>query len=471
LLVISAAPPPDEPLMLVYHTLGTFHRGYWMEIATPYLAGQAGAAAGMGVLVYALGSTRFPSRLRAILLLAPVCIALASLSMSQGRTPQALAKKWDLTPEIRNAIPIPYEVERPRAATGIADGMIPGAALMREAKIPAPKRESAPILLFLRRGTANVRQLRYTEDGLPLDKNTEKPVLDFLESRRYHTALSWVALKHLYNLGTGNFDVTSAMQACMTSMDKAPHAYQIIQTLEMMLSTCAATPENLAILEELADPTRFSFPDRASARLMGDLYLRFGEATKALAWYRSAEMPKSFLHRVQTSKPMFRMGQISGIFKLNGKPLSGMRVGVHPIRLNGLPRRLEPVVLNSTQELFSPYFNPRFPLFPRFHPRPFLLRWIIAGATTDQNGAFKITHLTEGEYELVCTLPSNVELDPPFDNRLKIKNPPGACYVSYNTPNINTGVAEITAPLTAGAIQWEPAAGKKPKPESRAKNK
>jgi hypothetical protein len=456
LLFASKVPLPSPETMRYYHTLGTFHRGFWWEIATPVLCSSFGVWAGSGVLLFALGVSRLASPLRQSLALIPLLIVVLSTRAMLSRKPEIYAKRWDINEETLRAINYPYQAERPLPTSGVPDGMRAGKVLLKEAGVEPPNRDSNPLLFFSRMGTANLRQMHYTEDGLPLNEKSERAVRSFLEKRNYQTALSWVILKHIYNMGTSTFDSAKAIEACILSLDKAPHSFQIMSTLQAMLFTCPATGENRAILDILADEKRFTHIDRASKKVMGDLYLRFGDSGKAVEWYRRAEMPKSFIHRVQTSKPMFNMGRISGKLMLNGKPLGGVRVGVHPVRLNGLPRSLEMTVLRSGGEIFSPFENPRFPLFPRFHPRPFALRWVTAGATTDAKGNFTLEHLIEGEYEFLCSLPSNVQIEPPNDSNLKIKSPPGTVYLGYNTPTKDLGTIAITAPLNNSTLKFSP---------------
>lgn len=448
-------PLPTQEIMTYYHTLATFHRGYWSEIATPFLASSALIALGSALLLVALSGSHLPKGSRLTLLCIPL-LFLPPLALSRTRNnPTLLKKQWDITPETLGSIVFPYSTERPRPTAGVPDGMAAGKVLMKEAGIAAPRRDGNPLLFFSQRGLANLRQMHFTEDGLPLDANSEKAVASFLERRHYNTALSWIIFKHVYNVGASNFDTNKALSACMLSLQRAPHSFQIMTTLQMMLFTCPATKDNLAIVDQLADERYFTHIDRASKRVMGDLYLRFGESQKAMDWYRRAEMPKSFLQRVETSKPMFNVGTISGSLLLNGKPLAGVKIGVHPVRLNGLPKTLEMLVLRSGAELFAPFYDPRFPLFPRFHPRPFALRWVTAGTTTDQNGKFNIDHLIEGEYELVIALPSNIQLEPPFDARLKVKNPADPVTLNYNLPKKDLGIIEITAPVSNNAITFD----------------
>jgi len=166
-----------------------------------------------------------------------------------------------------------------------------------------------------------------------------------------------------------------------------------------------------------------------------------GEKEKALAWYRRADMPKTFLARVQNEKALFHTGRLTGKLVLNGKPLSGVQVGAVPRRLNGLPKDLEPMVIRSRGELIS--FRPRG-LFPSHHPRPYALRWISAASTTDAAGQFDIGNLTEGEYMLICTLPPSLHLQTPLDPGVVVTNAPAGLTVSYGAQQRDLGTIGIT---------------------------
>ena len=67
-----------------------------------------------------------------------------------------------------------------------------------------------------------------------------------------------------------------------------------------------------------------------------------------------------------------------------------------------------------------------------------------AGTTTDSAGHFTLSHLTEGTYHLVCTLPSGIDLKPFQDDRLHILNAPGDISLRYAKPAAALGKIEVT---------------------------
>ncbi len=451
-------PSPDK--MQLYHTLGTFHKGFWNQIATPYLLSGMGGMASIGLLMFAIGGFRLRRNQSIALSLLPIVMLVFLVTAKRGQSIEAFAKKRDINQATLAAIPVPYSTDRPMPAAGVPDGIAAGEQLLRALNIPRPTRETNPLLFFFPNTTAIAMQEHYTEDGLPTDSSTEHAVTDFLKQRNYETALSWVAFKHLFNIGAVNFDITTSLRYCIESLAKYPHVGQTMPVIRTMLFYCSASKENIAIIDQLADENQFICNDRPSLRMLGDLYVRVGEVQKALKWYRRADMPKTFLERIQKQKPMFHNGRVYGKFMLNGKPLAGMKVGVYPLRLNGLPIDIEPELVHTSEEMMGAlFYSPRF---PRFHPRPYSLRWVSAGTTTNANGEFTLENLTEGEYQVVVALPSSVSLNPPFDTKLQVKNQPRALIIGYSLPNRPVGTVEITAPLKPDKLKWEKVSGEKP---------
>jgi hypothetical protein len=436
LLVVFGVPPVSEILLRYYHTLGTFHQAYLWRIAVPAVTSSVAIWGAGGLILLALcrGGGRFVERAATIACAAVLAGVAAWCQLSLRVGPLAAARDW--SPAILTAAP-PYRPDR--GYYGVPDGFNAAQLLAKQLKLKfgnQTEQPERPVVLFLPDTIANVIQLGFTEDGLTASPDSATPVREFLERRHYETALSWVAIKHLFNVATVQFDTTSAIEACMTDMEQCPHLSQCGATTRGMLFTCAATPANLALVDRWADERRFAHPTRESKRLIGQLYERFGQPEKALVWYRRADMPKSFLVRVQNEKPLFHFGRISGRLVLNGKPLQGVQIGAVPRRLNGLPPDMEPNVLRARGELIA--FRP-YGVFPAHYPRPFAFRWISASAVSDASGQFEISDLTEGEYMLVCTLPASLHLAPPVDSRLSVSNPPPQVVVNYRHPARNTG--------------------------------
>ena len=278
-------------------------------------------------------------------------------------------------------------------------------------------------------------------DGLTMSSDSEQKVNAFLKSKKNESSLSWIAIKHLYNIKTTQFDLAGATQICLDDMKTNPHLAQCNQTVRDSLFIASASKANRAILDQFSDARYFSFPTRASLRQMGDLYIHFGDKDEAMKWYLRADMPLTFLDKIRTENPLFHNGHVTGVLALNGKPLVGARVGVFPTRLNALPKDLEMQVLRSAGELLSPRWQSM--VFSSFHPRPFAFRWVSAGTLTDSAGKFELNDLTEGEYQLIAALPPDIHLETPNDPKLTIENPPINLLLNYKRPEKKLGTINL----------------------------
>lgn len=307
-----------------------------------------------------------------------------------------MAARLDITKEVMQGIAFPYFPRMPMG--GVPNKEEATAELARRLNIPVSKEQPTREALVFDNGFRSTHQRILTDDGLPVNEETVNKAKAFLSQRNYRSALSWVATRYLYNVACIQFDIHGAIAACLNDQERGPHMMRTSTPLREMLFTCAVSPENRALLDRYADDRRFDFPDRESQRMIGDLYRRFGDVEKALEWYRRAEMSRTFLQRIRTERPMFHQGKVTGRITYNGQPLTGMEVGVIPIRLNGLAHDLEARLMNAEEEIAPSYFNPRFTRFDAY-------RAICGSGKTDRQGIFSIDNLVEGEYLLIIALP------------------------------------------------------------------
>jgi len=444
LLQRSAMPLPAPNVLRSMHALGLFHLGRWHALGLHYLLsiGLVCFGAALLLLVFLAMPTlpQAASRRLAPAGLALLCIPL-TLWLARPYTSRSLAASWDITPAIMLET-MPYNPQNPMS--GIPDGAELAQELAHRTGITAGSRPNSPdrrFLLFTQAGAFDGVLHGYTEDGMTADLASVPKVQKFLQSRDYNTTLSWTAFKHNFNVGNVHFDSTLALRACLDDLEHHPHSV-VTNTVEEMLFTVAASPQNLALVNEWADGGHFDAADRATLKLLGDLYLRFGEQQKALEWYTRADMPRSFMADIRAHKPLFHAGQIQGTLLWNGKPLVGAQVGAFPFLQNGLPKNLEGPVRDAERQLMPGYtFSD---LFGPMEPRPYQLRWMSAGATTDNLGHFSLNSLTEGTYHLICTLPPDVVLKPFRDDRLHILKPPGDISVRYAKPTKDLGAIDMT---------------------------
>ncbi len=445
-----ALPQHIEDALLRLQTLGDFNRAAWNRIAAHVLLGFALAWLAIGSIFVFLSPPPHVRAHRALLCL-PLLACIVAGIYQRRLAPQVLAARYDMRPAVLQAIPENGSYRPNVPASGVPDGTAAAMEMARQLHLPLGTRTDDPntalsgrtLALFapprsLMRLLSSVSgvpppsdpsqplfvyQNNMTLDGLAPDAASAGRITSFLEQRGYESALSWMALRTLFNFPLLRFDTTGAIRASLQDLTHYPHNAQFAITLEQMFAICAATPENLALLDQWADETHFAFPDRESRRLMGDLYRRFGSIEKALTWYRKADMPSSFLDRIRRETPVLRTGYIQGVLRWNGRPLVGAQVAVVPSLMDGLPSGMEMPVSQAFAGMANipPRANPG--LFPAYHPYPWQFRWISATATTDSRGAYRIDHLIQGTYNALCTLPPDVKPTLPFDNRLQIIHP------------------------------------------------
>ncbi len=435
------APEPLTSTLLRFHTLGTFNLAHLNWVLRAYGTAALLAGAATGVLVAVFACRRGALGIRIILLMLAVGLSVTGRLALAPLSRISMEHRFDTDRALMALIP-PYDPHR--SVASVPDGEAPAALLFLRAALAACAPPSATIgdfAYYSRMGPIALHGTGFTEDGLTVDPASRPRVENYLRSHPDGSALSWTATKHLFNVGAVAFDATAAMDACLRDLEKTPHMGQCSGTLRQMLFTCSASPANQAILGRWADPAAFTVDDREGRKMMGDLFMRMGMSDRALKWYREAEMPRTFLSRIEKDRPVFHSGVVTGRLMLHGLPLSGANVGVAPKRLNGLPRDMEVVVLRADRELMA--VQPYSESFPAFTPRPYALRWISASSPTDAQGRFRIENLTEGEYRLVCRLPASVPLTVPDDERLRVAGAPGPFEVNYGKPAVDLGAIAI----------------------------
>lgn len=431
-------------LLIRYQMLGPLHLRSWNAITGAYLFASGAVWFAAGALLYLIGRPRVASGVRAALLALPILAGVGASMALRPFTAQSLAARLDITPETMQAIGIPYTSRR--ASTGVPNGPPAATELARRIHIPLGKQPQIQpdqnVLVFYPQETYIVRQLGLTDDNLTATPDSAEVIKAFLQQRDYQSALSWVGIKNLFSFGVIHYDPTAALTASILDMERCPHLAQTSDIARNLLCVCAASPENIALLDKWADENYFAFLDRDSQRMIGGLYRRLGEKEKALKWYRRAEMPKSFLAQASQEQPNFHSGKAQGVLTLNGRPLAGARVAIMPQSLRATPRDINALLPRANKELIPDH--PVLPYFPTYHPFPWAFRWISAGTTTDARGAFILDNLTEGAYILLCKLPPEMKLSLPRDPAIHIENAPRLMTLSETTPTADLGTIALT---------------------------
>ncbi len=437
-------------MLLRLQQLGPFNLRLYNEITGHYVA--ILSCVWMAAMCWAVTlapRSRIPQRITAACA-AVVLIGVCRLNFAWF-TPSHLMRRYDISPRSTSAVLFPYRPDHP--ISGVPDGVPAATLLAQKLHLHFMEDASSPahsLLVFRTHGQPVSLLLHgYTVDGLNASKGSTRRTAAFLQRRKYMSALAWTAVEHLFDCYALRFNTSAALEVLMEDLAQGPFAGQCNPAVLTMFFTCAASKTNAALLDEWADSRRFSHPDRFSRRLIGDLYRRFGQKQKALEWYKRADMPPSFMAARQSERPMFHTGSVSGTLMLNGKPLTGARVGVMPWRMNGLPVSLAFELHNAIGEIYA--VRPSSPIFGPFQPGPFALRWLSEGTVTDQTGNFRLGDLTEGQYRLLVELPSTIHLTIPIDPHLKVINGVAPFVVSYNSPSHNCGKVrlELSSPPAA----------------------
>ncbi len=447
LVLLIGFPPSLASGLEGIQMLGTFNRWGWMQTGGHYLLAATMVCGTIGVSLFALA---FPLKtpVRAALLLLCSAAAFYCFSLSSAYSPKTLLIEHDvpLSSEERNDL-LENDFRSNRFLLTVPEGDRAAESFRRKAGLAKGELPSAPgndLVLFTSVGVLTAHQPGYTLDGISVSPDGKKTVKAFLAARNYQSAFSWLAIRCLYNVNLFEFDVSGGIEALILDLERCPHLAKTSAVLRQMLFTCSASPRNLELLDRYANRNKFACPDREACRLMGELYDRMGQREKALTWYGFAEMPKSFLAKVQSEKPMFHQGTVTGRLTLNGKPLARVKVGAVPNRMNGLPKNLAEEILVSMRIIRSGYFSSA--RFPVFQVMPFALRYAAASAQTDANGEFRIESLTEGSYRLIASLPPGVKLRLGRDPGLSVKNAPTTFVVNYKTPVSSLGEISLTRP-------------------------
>ncbi len=426
-LIRTQLPQSLEPTLEMYQMLGTFHQRYLRETAEGWF-GMMGALWFLSAVLL-FGMARTIMKLRLLSLGLGLIGFAAAIINGINLHPLILSKYFDAGSDVKKSIQFPYTPQFPH--TGISTGTEGAELLARRLHLSwrEPK-EDPPThnLIIFEQRPLFVGIGAYTDDGQPIEPQSLSKIADYYQRTHGRTALNWNALRWQMSAALVHFDNSKGLELAIQDLINAPHVTRTGRFVREIFFTCAANARNLASLDKLANERDFAFPDRESLRMMGDLYRRFGDKEKALAWYRRAEMPQSFLKARQEEKSMFRQGTVRGKLTLGGKPLAGVQVGVLPRRLNGLPRDLEGSLFGAIEEIIPRFYRLRGNYVRSSLP----FRWISTSAITDANGNFQLNDLTEGEYAFVTTLSPQNAPKRYDESNIQVRYVPVPFVLSYN---------------------------------------
>jgi hypothetical protein len=257
-------------------------------------------------------------------------------------------------------------------------------------------------------------------EGVSADDGTVRRTWDYLQRRRFRTAVAWHALVHLHDCASLRWDSDESLRVDLAALDQNPMPIFAGLLMEK-LSQCATSPANHALLRQVAAPGRFR-PDLGWLRTLGLLQHRFGDEAAATTTLRRSGLTPAQVRQALGAGAPLTTGSIAGRIEVDGHTGSGLLVGVLPAA--------------RWQTLIGA-------------PRPFELRWVAAAAPTDTEGRFRLRELGEGEYVLIVM--GEPALLPVHGQGARAAHAPGLLHLDLRHPSHDLGTLRIITRPRAGA--------------------
>lgn len=222
-----------------------------------------------------------------------------------------------------------------------------------------------------------------TEDGVsegPEDRigssgEARAKVAGYLEERHYRTTLAERAFRYLDGCRGLDWESLYSLQLRLEVLEKAPTPLASRLLLER-LGDCAVTPEAKAVLDRIADPNLFYWPEPEGSRRLGAAYVRFGDLERGRRYLLKAQLDPEQTQVLLGGMNPLADGVVRGKVTVDGKPLQNIRLG-----------------LIGDQE------------WPRMAGLRPAYSWsaVIEAAHTDARGNFEFRNIPEGRYVLAIT--------------------------------------------------------------------
>ena len=236
------------------------------------------------------------------------------------------------------------------------------------------------------------KALIITPSGLPLlsapedgsnDQNGDRIVCTpesvervqhFLQERKYESYQAFRAYVHLFDCAALEWQPDRAMGYSLETLERAPTPVAA-QVLKEQLAECAVTPESRRVLDALADPKRFRWPEPLGRRWLGLAYMRFGDPERGRSYLLRSGLDRQQLRRLVGGIEPLSDGTITGRIQVNGQDAQ-VRVGIVRAETGfGMPGPCA----------------------------PFEWRHVAASTETDSEGRFRLTGVAQGNYLLMIS--------------------------------------------------------------------
>jgi hypothetical protein len=358
LAVIILKPLSPVTWIHFYRSLGFIGINSGKEIAWIVMGCAAWVGFALGAIAYACSKRNTPFSAR----IGEMAIPVALLAWAWFYTAKTL-------PNFMRSCDFPLQINSVDSVAKLILGSdhAPKTRIVNGTMLLITKNNATPIVTPLQ-----------TNTGFPANSTTETILWRYLQKHHYQTALSMSIYQTLHDIYALEWDSAKELQLDNTFLLRSP-SDEVFQLFIQKIEGSGDARLANRYIDILADPKRFTYPDRDSLVYIGDLYARFGNRAKAEIWYRKAKLPNT--RDRLNSQTLFSDGEIDGSLYQDGKPLAHVRVGLMPEgAVGGI--------------FFMPYENG--------YVSPYSLRWVCCTTHTDANGRFQFDNLASGRYVLLA---------------------------------------------------------------------
>ena len=213
------------------------------------------------------------------------------------------------------------------------------------------------------------------EDQINSHAPARVAVREYLYRKRFRTTLAFGAFSYLDGCYALDWNTNEALKLELEMLEKAPSPV-VAELLMRKLADCSTRPENRAVLDRIADPAVFRWPEPEGSRRLGALYARFGDLDRAREYLlRSGADPRDERALLGGISPLVD-GTVRGRLSIQGKTEAAIRVGL------------------VSQETWRGMIGLR---------TPYAWRNVLEHTHTDAQGRFALRHIPQGRYILVVT--------------------------------------------------------------------